>query len=369
MRSRPPHGEPDRAAPASTCPPRPDEVVHAGVAARPPRRATSALAAPHATGVSDDADRGARDGVRGVGPAAVDAPTSQPGRWRDVADEGTILAMARCALCTLPASQGHLCDGHRKAILSPALTSEQLSGRRGDGAATLLDPWGAAWPVGAPTVIGRSLDRSDLTILHSSVSLVHAAIERDGDGWSLVDRGSRNGTFLDGVRVERAALGDGARVRFGEVAMFFCDRALPRSAQPTGPGRTAPSRRDQLIFSASLRSAGGARIELSQRVEGGVVRVAGAAVDLGRLEFRLLQVLTEARREAAHPDQAYLSWSKVADQLDFRSYDADSENVRELVRRVRRKLQQAGVDELIESRHGVGYRISAAYETEDPPGA
>jgi DNA-binding response OmpR family regulator len=34
--------------------------------------------------------------------------------------------------------------------------------------------------------------------------------------------------------------------------------------------------------------------------------------------------------------------------------------VRELVRRVRRKLQNAGVDDLIESKHGVGYRVCGA---------
>ena len=162
--------------------------------------------------------------------------------------------------------------------------------------------------------------------------------------------------------VEEAALADGVRVRFGEVALFFLDRSMPRAEQPTGPGRTAPSRKDQLVFTAALRTAAGARIELSQRVEGGIVRVAGAAVDLGRLEFRLLQVLTETRREAVDADQAYMSWSKVADQLEFRSYEADSENVRELVRRVRRKLSQAGIEELIESKHGVGYRLSAAFE-------
>ena len=293
---------------------------------------------------------------------------SQLPRWRQGNDAGTIAVMARCALCTLPANQGYLCDAHRKAILSPGLTSEQISSRRSEGAATLVDPWGNAWPIGDPMIIGRSLGECDLTLLHSSISLVHAAIEREGDGWKVVDKGSRNGTFVDSTRVaESARLTEGARLRFGEVAMFFVDRPLAHAEQATGPGRTAPSRRDQLIFTAALRGANGSRIELSQRVEGGIVRVAGAAVDLGRLEFRLLQVLTEARRETADPDQAYLSWSRVADQLDFRSYEADSENVRELVRRVRRKLQHAGIEELIESKHGVGYRISAAYEAHDAP--
>jgi pSer/pThr/pTyr-binding forkhead associated (FHA) protein len=308
------------------------------------------------------------DQPRSVSVRAHSADEISPlARWRVAHDAGTISVMARCALCTLPANQGYLCDAHRKAILSPGLTSEQISSRRSEGSATLVDPWGNAWPLGDPTIIGRSIGECDLTLLHSSISLIHAAIEKDGDGWRIVDKGSRNGTFVDSARVESARLSDGARVRFGEIALFFVDRQLAHAEQPTGPGRTAPSRRDQLIFTAALRGANGSRIELSQRVEGGIVRVAGAAVDLGRLEFRLLQVLTEARRETADPDQAYLSWSRVADQLDFRSYEADSENVRELVRRVRRKLQQAGIEELIESKHGVGYRISAAYEAQEAP--
>jgi hypothetical protein len=304
-----------------------------------------------------------RDHAWSVNPRALaQVASSHPARWRGEDEAGTITHMARCALCSLPASQGHLCDGHRKALLSPGLTSEQLASRRAEGAASLIDPWGVAWAVGDPLVIGRSIEECDLTVLHSSISHVHAVIERSGNGWKIIDKGSRNGTFLDGARVEEAALVDGVRLRFGEIAFFFLDRPLPRAEQPHGPGRTAPSRRDQLVFTAALRTANGARIELSQRVEGGIVRVAGAAVDLGRLEFRLLQVLTEARREAVDADQAYMSWSKVADQLDFRSYEADSENVRELVRRVRRKLSQAGIEELIESKHGVGYRISAAFE-------
>ena len=283
-------------------------------------------------------------------------------RWHASADTGTIERMSRCVLCTFPATQGHLCEAHRKAIRTDGLTSEQLSSRRADGLAALIDPWGAAWAIQSRTTIGRSREECDLTVLHPSVSLVHAVIERTDGGWQITDRESRNGTFVDGTAGPRASLAAGARIRIGDVTFYFVDRPLPRVDPSEGPGRTAPSRKDQLIFTAALRAANGTRVELSQRIEGGVVRVNGSAVDLGRLEFRLLQVLTEARREARDPDQAYVPWPKVAEQLDFRSYEADSENVRELVRRVRRKLQQAGIDDLIESKHGVGYRIAAGCE-------
>lgn len=272
--------------------------------------------------------------------------------------------MARCALCSMPAAHGHLCDGHRKAIARGGLTPEQLAARRATGAATLLDPWGTAWAVGAPTVIGRVLADCDLTILHASVSSQHARIEQQGTAWRVVDLGSKNGTYVDGVRVEAAPLTDGAQLRFGEVDLYFVDRSLTAAAVAPGPGRTAPSRRDRLVFSASVTTAAGTRVELAQRVEGGVVRVGGTRVELARLEFHLLQLLTESRRDAPSPELAYVPWTTVAERLEFRSYDADSENVRELVRRVRKKLDLAGVPDLIESRHGVGYRLAGALEVE-----
>ncbi|MCE9572702.1 MAG: FHA domain-containing protein [Deltaproteobacteria bacterium] len=270
--------------------------------------------------------------------------------------------MARCVLCTMPASTGVLCDAHRKSIAASSLTPEQIASRRATGTAGLIDPWGVVWAIGDPTVIGRALQDCDFTLLHASVSSVHARIERAGEGWRVIDQGSRNGTCVDNVRVEAAPLVEGARLRFGEVDLLFVDRSLPGVAVPSGPGRTAPSRKDRLVFAASLTATSGERIELTQRVEGGIVKLGTARVELARLEFHLLQLLTEARREAATADLAYLPWAQVAEKLEFRSYEASSENVRELVRRVRRKLQQHGIPDLIESRHGLGYRLAGDYE-------
>ena len=240
----------------------------------------------------------------------------------------------------MPSSVGLLCDGHRKAIGKSGLTPEQIAARRATGAVGVIDAWGVGWAIGAPTVIGRVLADCDLTLLHGSVSAQHARLEQHGETWRVVDLGSRNGTYVDGVRIEAAPLTDGAQLRFGEVDLYFVERVIAGAAATTGPGRTAPSRRDRLVFTAAVTTATGARVELA------------------RLEFHLLQLLTEARRDAANPELAYLPWTAVAERLEFRSHDADSENVRELVRRVRRKLEHAGVPELIESRHGVGYRLA-----------
>ena len=268
--------------------------------------------------------------------------------------------MARCALCSFVATRGYLCEAHAKAITAHSITSEQIVGTIAEGPATLIDSWGTPLPLAPKTVIGRDASSCQIHLLHPSVSSVHATIARDGARWTIEDAKSRNGTFVDDEKVATEVLSPGARLRFGDVSMYFFDQTLAPLARPEGPGRTAPTRKDQLVFSARLRTPGGTRIELSQRFEGGIVRANDSLIDLGKLEFRLLQVLTEARRNAADPELAFVSWSQIAERLEFRSYEADSENVRELVRRVRRKLQNAGVDDLIESKHGVGYRVCGA---------
>jgi hypothetical protein len=261
------------------------------------------------------------------------------------------------------ATQGVLCDAHRKAITISGLTPEQFSSKRTSGVAGLIDSWGVVWALGDPTLIGRTVQESDLTILHASVSVQHARLERVNGVWHVFDRGSRNGTAVDGTRVEKEApLHDGCRLRIGEVELFFVERELPQGRSPSGPGRTTPSRKDRLAFVASFENPDGQTLQMAQRVEGGMVKQGDRQADLARLEFALLRVLAMSSREAETPELAYMAWSTVAEKLEFRSHEADSENVRELVRRVRRKLQQAGLPDLIESRHGLGYRLAPAYK-------
>lgn len=260
------------------------------------------------------------------------------------------------------ATQGVLCDAHRKAITISGLTPEQIADRHATGAASMIDSWGVVWAIADPTLVGRAVHDCDLTLLHASVSAIHARVERTATGWHLTDRGSRNGTCVDGVRTERASLPDGCRVRFGEVELYFVARELPHVVVPTAKGRTNQSRKDRLAFVASFESSAGDPIQITQRVEGGLVKQGDRQADLARLEFALLRILALSSREAESPDLAYLAWATVAEKLEFRSHEADSENVRELVRRVRRKLQQAGLPDLIESRHGLGYRLTPSYK-------
>lgn len=69
----------------------------------------------------------------------------------------------------------------------------------------------------ARCLIGRSPE-CDLVLAEKNVSAQHAAIQWSGTEWELRDLGSRNGTYLNDVRLDaggKGPLGLGARARFG----------------------------------------------------------------------------------------------------------------------------------------------------------
>jgi FHA domain/Protein of unknown function (DUF3662) len=68
--------------------------------------------------------------------------------------------------------------------------------------------------------IGRS-EESEIVLNDPSVSRAHAVVEVDGGEAVVRDLGSRNGTFLNGRRVESEALRDGDELRFGNTRMRF----------------------------------------------------------------------------------------------------------------------------------------------------
>jgi len=107
-----------------------------------------------------------------------------------------------------------------------------------------------------------------------------------------------------------------------------------------------------------VTTSAGREVELTASSNGGRARAGDAVVELARMEFALLTVLAARRRSVLDPERAFLPWSEIAGTLDFRSVGPDSDNVRELVRRVRRKLSTAGLRDLIDSRQGIGYRLN-----------
>jgi len=69
------------------------------------------------------------------------------------------------------------------------------------------------------------------------VSGEHLELSGDAEGWTLVDLGSSNGTFIDGQRVTRKRLGHSTHVRLGHPAGADLLITIPGLAAPRDPTR------------------------------------------------------------------------------------------------------------------------------------
>ena len=67
---------------------------------------------------------------------------------------------------------------------------------------------------GATLIIGRQSD-NDIVLKDETVSRIHAGIAQKGQDLVISDKGSRNGTIVNGKNVESAVLKDGDVVKFG----------------------------------------------------------------------------------------------------------------------------------------------------------
>jgi pSer/pThr/pTyr-binding forkhead associated (FHA) protein len=69
--------------------------------------------------------------------------------------------------------------------------------------------------------IGRSVENG-LSLHHASVSRRHAALYASQSGkWTIEDLKSRNGTFVNGRRVQRQALRSTDTVRIGDYELIY----------------------------------------------------------------------------------------------------------------------------------------------------
>jgi len=112
--------------------------------------------------------------------------------------------------------------------------------------------------------IGRTKN-NDVFVLHKSLSRAHAKLVVTAEGAIIEDLGSKNGTFVDGVRVDRSALRGAHEIKCGDLVFtyLFDDQAAAATvAKPTGaPTMTYDVGRDPMRRSlgqmlGSIKGAG-----------------------------------------------------------------------------------------------------------------
>jgi hypothetical protein len=139
---------------------------------------------------------------------------------------------------------------------------------------------GSVHPLGDRSSIGRG-GSCDLQIVHEAVSRQHAHLALDPAGHHvLVDLVSRNGTFVDGERVERQALRPHAVVRVGDTQLVY------EPADPRGP--VTRVRHGQDLYPLAFVGPDG--VEHGSRLLDDI------------LEYRTLRALAR-RGELPHPSQ------------------------------------------------------------------
>ncbi|MBI2570412.1 MAG: FHA domain-containing protein [Candidatus Schekmanbacteria bacterium] len=145
-------------------------------------------------------------------------------------------------------------------------------------------------PVGK-TVIGRDAD-NDLVLDVQGVSRHHCQIETDGERHIVIDRDSKNGIELDGVRISgRAELSHQSRLAVGDAELTYHNRAQPAATRHVSAtlldavraqaqGTEAADARWEKIAGADF-----ARDRLALRVRSGAD--AGTVFDLSGALFRI----------------------------------------------------------------------------------
>jgi hypothetical protein len=264
------------------------------------------------------------------------------------------------SLCRACAHDVPICEGLiGEHVRSTVDTTEAL--------AWLVDGFGTAHAAAGKTGIGRTQD-GELVVLASSVSREHAEIVfKEGSGWTIRDLGSRNGTFVDGTRVQgRTALPARVVIKVGDVALWFlADVQHEPSAPPSFATESAGGGLVRFNFASGTvelclvgttdQAAGGA---LLSRATGAT---AWSETTLSPLEYQFLRALCgRAVEEASSPSavRGCVATKQLARDLPWQSKYANEENVRQVVRRLRATLDERGVANMLAVAPGRGYYLA-----------
>jgi len=149
--------------------------------------------------------------------------------------------------------------------------------------------------------IGRT-QQNDVFVLHKSLSRQHARLTVDEAGdVTLHDLGSKNGTFVDGVRVDGAHLGRRHYLKCGDVVFSYINEEAPVSGRNDDPQMVVDPEHDLMRqpLETMLSSSGAASIHLlpatsraqeTLRVLLKVSEILGSSGDLDDVLVRTLEL-------------------------------------------------------------------------------
>lgn len=267
-----------------------------------------------------------------------------------------------CLVCRAGAWVGQLCRACAGAIAGvPGLGPDDIERRGEPASGALVDCWGRVHRLAAAVEIGREpAGDAALVIHHRSVSRRHARIDCRVGGALLCDRGSTNGTVVGSrAAVAEVELRSGDPIRFGAVGLYFVSPVPAGGAGARSPSRPTARLDEDEITGVGLPRAAICVAEATGG-GGGLLVVDGRSLRLPLAQLQLAQLLTE-RMRADHGKpvalRGYLHSSEILAGISWDTAHPNEDHVKQLVRRLRRSLERAGIGDLIESSQGFGYRL------------
>jgi hypothetical protein len=291
-----------------------------------------------------------------------------------------------CLCCGAEPEIGTLCRNCAQEVTPcEGLIPDHIHSRTDstDAEAWVVDGFGIAHPIAARSRIGRNHE-NELIVLVSSLSRKHAELQRAETGWVVTDLGSRNGTFVNGVRVQGSApLPGHAVLRVGDIVLWFLAEivGVPVRRLAAGTrGHSGPLVRYQLAMGTDGTRGGLVRYQLvrgdkelcivatDNDASAGALLWREVGTDawsersLAPLEFQLLRALCiRAHEEATSPStiRGCVSTKQLVNDLPFQSKYANQENVRQVVLRLRGVLAEVGVGGLLAVAPDRGYYLAS----------
>ena len=162
------------------------------------------------------------------------------------------------------------------------------------------------------TVIGRSSEL-DVVLMEDMVSRRHAVLQLRGDKIHLEDRGSTNGTFVNGEKISKAVVSKGDRILIGTSIMKVVDATEDAPGMSTQDASSARRENYQDLGRTTMHS--GARSMTGTIAEvplPDLIQLFSTSKKTGTL------VLTRGRVVAKiHLDQGRLVYSTISDSPDL----------------------------------------------------